>query len=75
MASKYISNQMHNMSPDTLTYLVWVPDLPELGSGPGVLDLECWNEDGENERGVLVHGTLISDEEDEGEDEGVVEQS
>jgi len=47
---------MHNMSPDTLTYKSWV--------------LECWNEDGENERGVLVHGAVISDEEDEGEDEG-----
>jgi len=55
MASKCISNQMHNMSPDTLG---WVPEL------------KCWNEDGENEHGVLVHGTLISNEEDEGEDEG-----
>jgi len=51
-------NQMHNMSPDTLTYLGWVPDL------------KSWNEDGENERGVLVHGTLISNEEDKGDDEG-----
>ena len=35
-----------------------------------VLDLQCWNEDGEDECGILVHGAVISDEEDEGEDEG-----
>jgi len=60
MASKCISNQMHNMSPDTLAYLNWV------------LDLQCWNGDGEDECGILMHGRLISNEEDEGEDEGII---
>ena len=45
-----------------------------LGLGPGtyldwILDLQCWDEDGEDECGVFVHGAVLGDEENEGEDE------